>query len=364
MDEKWAEVCVKELASGGGVSVQYSETGEPAFHGAIPSSFLPDHGEPDKLGEALHRLTTGLSEFQAACSQDPNESHSSLRLLAFEQELFRALDRFAGITQTMSPRERRKQQERVYGAIKPFVAESDAFSRILEKPLGYPGDHLLIEMLCENSTRARGIGYLFDRTFLSSPGAEAVRQRTKWTVRNLEALLLRKPGLSLLDLGCGPMVIERTLAARLCGGQRVDVLGLDFDEKALSHAQSFLANPRMVVRTRQVSLVSLMGQLRDCLENMDAIICMGLIEYLRDETVLLLLETIHNACAQGTNVLLANFKPDHFSRRAMEWLQDWWLVYRTEADMKKLAMAAGFDEGKIRTELDHTSSVVLVELEK
>ena len=60
----------------------------------------------------------------------------------------------------------------------------------------------------------------------------------------------------------------------------------------------------------------------------------------------------------------ANFQPNHFSRLSMEWLQDWWLTYRTERDMVRLATAAGFDERKIRVEQDKTGSIVLVELHK
>ncbi|MSU64345.1 MAG: acyltransferase domain-containing protein [Pedosphaera sp.] len=380
--DRWAELAVREMEHSGRMAVAYSADGQRTADVAHPlglnGSSGSQHGlhrvelvgasskAADKLGEALKLLTTKLTEFRATCSQDPEHPDRDSRLAMFEEVFAAALDEFQDLAKSMTLEETRKHQQRVYKAIKPFVAESDAFRRILEKPLGYPGDHLLMEMMGANSVTARGIGYHFDRSFLSRPGSEAVRQRTKWTVAKLASSLSRQHRINLLDLGCGPMLIERILAGGLNENQSLDVLGLDFDQRALDHAQSHLVNARVQMRTKLVNLLSPVGidQLREFSKNVDVCICMGLIEYLQDETVVVLLETIHDASRKGTNVLLANFKPDHFSRPSMEWLQDWWLVYRTEADMKRLAMAAGFDEGKIRTSLDEISSLVLVELEK
>ena len=47
----------------------------------------------------------------------------------------------------------------------------------------------------------------------------------------------------------------------------------------------------------------------------------------------------------------------------MEWLQDWWLVYRTEDEMRHLALRAGFEEEKVRTKIDPTGNLVLLKIE-
>jgi hypothetical protein len=45
----------------------------------------------------------------------------------------------------------------------------------------------------------------------------------------------------------------------------------------------------------------------------------------------------------------------------MEWLLDWWLVYKTEQEMRLIAEKAGFRLDRIWTGLEHSGCVVLVE---
>jgi len=262
----------------------------------------------------------------------------------------------------------REKQLWMQKAVLRLAGESVVFRRASEKPMGYAGDFMLLDMIFRNELTARGIGYHFDRYFLSYPGSEAVRERSFWVIKRVEAIrdARKSRELSLLDLGCGPVSIERTLIQRSPENFYYRTTGIDYDENALEFASRHFEPPNAGFIARRENLISAEGL--NAIEKeaaaADLCMCMGLVEYLEDDTVLAVLESLFRGCRVGTHIFTANYIPGHYSRTAMEWLLDWRLVYRTEDKMRGLAKKAGFKEGKISSRLDPTGSIVLMELER
>jgi len=262
----------------------------------------------------------------------------------------------------------REKQLWMQKAVLRLAGESVVFRRASEKPFGYPGDFMLLDMIFWNEPSARGIGYHFDRYFLSYPGSEAVRERSFWVIKRVEAIrdARKSRGTSLLDLGCGPVSIERTLIQRSSENCYYRITGMDYDKNALEFAGRHLKSPKAGFIARRENLISAEGlaAIEKEAAAADICMCMGLIEYLEDDTVLAILESLFRGCRGGTHIFAANYIPGHYSRAAMEWLLDWRLVYRTEDKVRGLAKKAGFEEEKMSTRLDPTGSIVLMELER
>ena len=73
-----------------------------------------------------------------------------------------------------------------------------------------------------------------------------------------------------------------------------------------------------------------------------------LIDYFDERIVTRLQTWIRSCLAPGGRSILGNFHPNNPTRGLMDHLLDWRLIHRDEADMVRLADAAGFALGTTR----------------
>lgn len=326
----------------------------------------------DEITTEFDRTTSNLlvklQGAQSLCQNDPGDPDTERHYDLVVQMIISALQDLQKAEKKLAADSLRQRQKQISQAVLLFLDGSIVFRRALEKPLGYPGDHILLDMMFHGYGTGKGLGYHFDRYFLIYPGTEAVRQRSQWVVERVETTMAEKRTnrIAILDLGCGPMAIEKTLLERSSDDCFFTITGLDFDERALDYAASRLTNPRAAITMRKRNLISPQGiaAIRQFAVDVDICICMGLIEYLEDETATAIYQAFHEVSKAGARMFTSNYRPDHFARPAMEWLLDWRLVYRTEADVLRLAKAAGFKEENCRSRLDSTGNIVLLEAMK
>ncbi|MBK9266453.1 MAG: SDR family NAD(P)-dependent oxidoreductase [Polyangiaceae bacterium] len=320
--------------------------------------------------DPLSRVEQCLDEFgrqlelgSHAFGQDPQHALTE----AHQQYVRRIIDETLQTLREAAPSLNREQtkrlQQRGYELIRRYGQQSNIFYRVLEKPLGYPGDHVLLDRMFRNQVHTTGLAYHLDRCFLDYAGTEAVRQRTYWVVRKLLRMLdergLRQ--LKILDLGAGPMAIERTLAHRFDG--MLSITALDFDNNSFEYAKAAFDVPAEFY-TEQQNLVSPEGirRIREAAATVDVVCSMGLIEYLGEEAVVAILGAIHQGIRPGAQVFTSNYVPHHWSQASMEWFLDWWLVYRSPQKMAELAVKAGFRREDVELSMDPTGSITLMRL--
>jgi extracellular factor (EF) 3-hydroxypalmitic acid methyl ester biosynthesis protein len=313
----------------------------------------------------LDSFSEGLGELQKAAAADPDSPCCEENYARLHANTTGAAELLNEASKGLEPEDLRAIRQSSYAIVKSYLDGSEACRRCLTKPLGYPGDYLLMEQILTGQNRGRGLAYHFDRFFLSQPGCEAIRRRSRWATGQLDSILKQaeKRPVRVLDLGCGPMAIENELQKSIPPGQVVELIGVDNDPDALRFAASRLNHTNTRVSTSQVNLLSKAGiaEIGTLVQKSDVVVSMGLIEYFSDETVLLLLSAASRAMRSGCRLLLGNYQPAHASRALMEWFLDWWLVYRTEAQLQTLLVRAGFEQHKIHTELDATGSIILAQ---
>jgi enediyne polyketide synthase len=332
----------------------------------VPPATAP---RPRTAGERVDRIVAEffarLQEAGEAFRDDPDSPETESHHRLFRDVIEDVLARLRAEEPFLEAGELKEKRKGVYAGLRPHIQGSAAFRRTLEKPLGYPGDHLLMDLIFRRDLRTRGLGYHFDRIFLDYPGCEAIRQRSLWVVERVRALLAERGAgrIALLDLGCGPMAIERTLVETAGEGAFFTITGMDFDAKALEFASSQVQGPRVRLQTSRQNLLSPEGvaAARAAAAEADACICMGLIEYLGDEAAGAIYEALAQGAQPGTALLTSNYRPGHHAVPTMEWFLDWWLVYRTESGLARLVESAGFPAAGIRTRMDATGSIVLLE---
>jgi hypothetical protein len=73
----------------------------------------------------------------------------------------------------------------------------------------------------------------------------------------------------------------------------------------------------------------------------DLLVCTGFFDYLEDDAAAELLKTFWQLLRPGGQALVFNFAPWNPTRAYMEWIGNWYLLYRTREDLARLARSAG-----------------------
>jgi len=219
------------------------------------------------------------------------------------------------------------------------------------KPRGYAGDYLMLARICEHYACEHPLGRAFDRFFQREAAPRAVRSRTELIAATLvrHATAFGPRPYRVVSVGSGPAIDVRR-AVELLGlpwREHLQVALLDLDPEALEYARQRV-EPLLVpgaLRCLRENLPRLAqrGDPAQALGSPDFLVCSGLFDYLADEGAAALLGVFWRHLAPGGLLLVGNFAPHNPSRAYMEWIGNWYLTYRTAAEMERLAVEAGID---------------------
>ncbi|HVA49126.1 MAG TPA: class I SAM-dependent methyltransferase [Pirellulales bacterium] len=221
------------------------------------------------------------------------------------------------------------------------------------KPRGYAGDFEMFDRFWRRACCEHPLGRLFDRYFQCQAAVEAVRGRTEQLAASLvERGLAADPQrlFHVASVGCGP-AIELALAAQALAGRSGAPLKytlLDLDEAALVHAQQrlspWLAAEQIVVARENLYRLADRPRAAVLLDGVDFVCCSGLFDYLPDDAAQKLLRFFWERLRPGGMLTVGNFAPHNPTRAYMEWIGNWYLLYRTSGDLARLAKAGGIPE--------------------
>ncbi|QEG42348.1 class I SAM-dependent methyltransferase [Roseimaritima ulvae] len=269
----------------------------------------------------------------------------------------------------------------------PLMMSSPFMNRAYNKPLGYAGDFEMVRMMLNEPWEG-------PNTFAKLLNASALRHEAPAAHRNRIELLqtaikreverglaghgaaLDEGRFRIMNLGCGPAVEIRQLAAQEELTNQLDVRLVDFNSETLDHVRTKLVpevqsrRPQMNIEIQQRSVHELIqssaeGQTGQEYADQDAprfdmVYCAGLFDYFRDTTCGFLLELFYSWVKPGGLVLVTNVTPTHSSVAIMGLVLDWNLELRNEQDMLSMAPQLGTQQ----TYVDRTGVNVFLEIRK
>jgi extracellular factor (EF) 3-hydroxypalmitic acid methyl ester biosynthesis protein len=227
------------------------------------------------------------------------------------------------------------------------------------KPRGYAGDDEMLRLICENWRCTHPLGSLLDDYFQSHAAPRAVRNRTQIVA---EAIVdgvreLGEKPFSVTSVGSGPALDVLRAGGKLSNAEqaRLRVNLLDLDPQALEAAEKRLSEklPADNVTPVRENLYRLAtrphsGQWL----TVDLIACTGFFDYLNDTDAVALLGQFWRQLPAGGRLIVFNFAPANPSRALMEWIGNWYLVYRDADAMHSLAKAAGIPPDSYRVDAE------------
>lgn len=217
-----------------------------------------------------------------------------------------------------------------------------------QKPRGYAGDFEMLDKIVHRTLSSDPLGRAFDHFFQEQAAPEAVRARTQLVADRIVQMVRssRKDKLRLCSVGSGPAIDVTLACTALSPDERkqLDVMLLDLDPDALVHAErrlgKVLAAEQFHSHRENLFRLPQLKRAATLLEQSDFIACTGMFDYLADADAVAMLQYFWNGLAEQGEMMVFNFAPSNPSQAYMEWIGNWYLIYRDEEAMIDLGERA------------------------
>ena len=286
-------------------------------------SELPELVELQEVAE--RRVRIDWQRVHARASEAANEARSSPQ----------GIDAAKRLTETL---------------LTPLLIDAPIWRQAYLKPRGYPGDFELMNLMYEETQRGNSVfARVKHQLGREEKLAATVRHRKDFLVGQLETELRRhnrkSEDLRVTNIGAGPARELEEFLLKVELDSRLVVTLIDQDEAALEYAHERLRRAslhhgdRVDLRCRFVSFKHLLAEtaLTEEVQEQDLIYTAGFFDYLPDSVAEPLLARLVGLLRDGGRLLVGNAVDATEVKWVPEFVLDWEMIYRTPADMRRLA---------------------------
>lgn len=274
------------------------------------------------------------------------------------------------VTEVWGP-ENRLASAKFWELTSSWLQHGEMLTRARFKPRGYAGDYLLLGQICENWRGEHPLGRLLDDYFQRHAAPQAVRNRTRLVAEAIvnAAEIFPAGPLRIVSLGSGPAFDVWQAASELDVAQRrrLQVVLLDLDPQALEAARARLQpvlGPEQIVTIRENLYRLARRPAPEEIADAHVVACTGFFDYLPDADAAVLLHYCWSQLAAGGRLMVFNFAPHNPSRALMEWVANWYLLYRDETQMSELALAAGLPSSAFHIRAEEVGVDLYIDAQK
>ena len=250
--------------------------------------------------------------------------------------------------------------------------------RTYQKPLGYAGDYEMVSMMLRDPYEGSSIfAKMLNRLCLEIPPVIAHRNRIDYLCESLGRETARAVAAGrhcrIYNLGCGPAQEVQRFLSKNPISNHADFHLLDFNDETVAFTSNTLQESaaragrttslRVIKRSVQQVLKETVKSPGGDAEQYDLVYCAGLFDYLSDRVCRRLLSIFYDKLAPGGLLIATNVHPSNPWKNWMEYLGEWHLVYRTEAEFLRLAPESA-PPGTISVLADPTGVNIFLEVRK
>jgi extracellular factor (EF) 3-hydroxypalmitic acid methyl ester biosynthesis protein len=258
-------------------------------------------------------------------------------------------------------------REEIVSVLEPartIHARSPFVRRLQEWPRGYPGDFETVEYICNarNYAEAGTIEAACETYSLNLPIAQQHRNKVRHQAARVLQTMMAKPQSSrVLTLACGSCPDFRQilpLVEHFAG----EIVLNDSDDDALAFVAPMFGRIEEQVRFVPGNALKVARRMeREA--SFDLVLAGGLFDYLPDRHAAYLIETVyHGLLAEGGTFYFTNIARNNPYRSLIEHLGDWFLIERSEEEIRALCIEARVPAEAIEVRRDETGLAVLVEV--
>jgi SAM-dependent methyltransferase len=222
-----------------------------------------------------------------------------------------------------------------------LMSKSYCINRTRTWPQGHQGDYATLEIAYKNAPLSEGIGLYLDRYLLSSSLAQGVRQRIDLLRELLKDQLSARQRPKVLDLACGSCREVFELAPEIKASD-ARFICVDLDEDALDFALDRFGHAGLThgqIELRKYNALRIFDYESALIEFglQDVIYSVGYFDYLPDDFLIKLLDSLYKLLAPG-GCLIAAFKDvNYYNPQIFHWLVNWdGFLQRSEEDFERI----------------------------
>lgn len=262
-----------------------------------------------------------------------------------------------------SPKKVTKIKERFEKKYRHYFLYGEFIKWSLEKPYGYAGDFKIIDSIYQNSASTVGFDRLWDNYFQQLAISRAVRERKEDFKKIITGFVKKHTGknIRILSLASGPAREIKELLESDANQIFAKVVFdcFDSDQSALNYAKQLLNDHHNVnfYKKNAIRLAIKNDIAKDSLNKYDLIYSTGLFDYFSEKASIRLVENLIKIINKDGMMVISNVR-DKFSNSSaawMEWVAEWYLVYRSEEEFRRIFVAAKIPPNKIEIIPQHSN---------
>jgi extracellular factor (EF) 3-hydroxypalmitic acid methyl ester biosynthesis protein len=292
--------------------------------------------------------------------------------------LFGKFERIAaGLNEESSPAHRSYIQRNLHEIVlcAPFA------NRTYHKPLGYPGDYEMVNMMDRDAQEGNSLfAKIFNVWLLQQGSALAHRNRLTELFKLIESEALRvtRKGSKahIFNFACGPAIEVQRFIESSPLSEQVEFTLSDFNSETLEYAERTIEKIKGLhgrstaiqfqkKAVNQVFKESLKPPMtgNSKMRSYDFIYCAGLFDYLTDQACRQLIKVFYQWLSPGGLLLVTNVTPLTPNRGSLELILDWHLIYRDAVQFQKLCLGL-IPKEMVRVRSDDTGVNIFLEARK
>lgn len=233
-----------------------------------------------------------------------------------------------------------------------FLLSSRLFNRAYTKPLGYAGDYEMMNIIYRNDFEGDDVfSQVMNKIDCEGSAAKAVRNRRGYLCKSILSVCNGLPEgetCKIVSIACGPCVEMADFFHELKECKlpiNIRVVAMDQDQYALDNARKRLLPlqeelPEVDVRFIRDNIKHLIlgrDKEKDSYSQANIIYSAGLCDYLSPNAVSRLIQELYKFLKPGGCLIIGNFGPFNPQRFEMEYGGEWFLIHRSEEELKSLA---------------------------
>lgn len=235
--------------------------------------------------------------------------------------------------------------------VHPYILQSPFVHRTFFKPLGYPGDYEMVDMMFRDPSEGDTLlGRLVNIYALQLPPILSHQSRIQYLVDLLKSEALRVQSLGrplrVFSMGAGPArEVQRFVGEFSRSNDAVFTL-MDADPRTIEYLRTVFAEHgvggtrKPLVQVLSKSILKFLKGIKktahgEAAEQYDVVCCAGLFDYLPDPLCTTAIEAFYQVLAPGGVVVVTNVD-DNPSRHEMEIFLEWFVISRNSKQMEQL----------------------------
>jgi extracellular factor (EF) 3-hydroxypalmitic acid methyl ester biosynthesis protein len=317
----------------------------------------------------LEALKAFLDTAETALQSEDLLSQNQLKKQYLEIVSAPVVDRMNGASRTLaelvkslSDDEHERYRRYARQLVTPLLIEGPFARRAFEKPLGYPGDYEVMNMLYRDHAEGDSLfAKVLNIHGTQEPASVANINRLEYLSDIGISVCERHTGtpVRFASIGCGPArEVASLLQRRPDLGSHLSIALIDQEPKAIEYCEKTLSPLTHetgakfeFVRESIRTLIS-NKQLSRVLGARHFIYSAGLFDYLNTRTFQALLHSLYEALIPGGTLAVGNVGTHNPSRQVMEYYLDWFLIHRSEEELLRLARSLAPTPASVRVDAE------------